>query len=93
MTQRTKDTLFAIALFATLGGMLFALLAAVSSYDEERQAAKTPLQRAEERCINKRAGSRPACWSEGDWQAFCKHTTICKPQYKQASNTAIKDND
>ena len=33
------------------------------------------------RCRSKVAGSRPSCWNEDDWHAFCQRVQ-CKPQEK-----------
>jgi hypothetical protein len=30
------------------------------------------------KCMSKSSGSKPQCWSEADWAAFCENTNICK---------------
>ena len=38
---------------------------------------ENPVDAAKDRCYSKVQGSRPACWSEGDWIEFCKRVE-CK---------------
>jgi hypothetical protein len=48
---------------------------------KERQqwAEENPVEAAKKDCVSKVRGSRPACWTEGDWIEFCKHVE-CKQQ-------------
>jgi len=43
----------------------------------EKNRVENPVQSAQDRCYSKISGSRPACWSEGDWIAFCERVQ-CK---------------
>lgn len=47
------------------------------------QETKTPEEKITHQlrmeCSSKVRGSRPHCWSEADWEAFCEHVE-CKPQ-------------
>ena len=44
-----------------------------SCQDElQREEAKNPVKAAKSRCYSKFSGSRPSCWSEGDWIVFCE---------------------
>ena len=48
------------------------------SWEERKQFAKdNPVEAAKENCHTRVRGSRPACWTEGDWIEFCKHVE-CK---------------
>ena len=38
---------------------------------------ENPVEAAKNRCYSKIQGSRPACWSEGDWIEYCKRVE-CK---------------
>ena len=46
--------------------------------DNRTPEEKTQSQ-IEARCRSKVSGSRPSCWNEHDWAAFCKHVQ-CKRQ-------------
>ena len=43
----------------------------------KKRAKEKPVEYAKERCYSKIRGSRPACWTEGDWIEFCKRVQ-CK---------------
>ena len=43
----------------------------------QKKAKENPVEFAKERCYSKIRGSRPACWSEGDWIEFGKYVE-CK---------------
>ena len=45
--------------------------------EREDWAKQNPVDSAKKNCISKVRGSRPACWTEGDWIEFCKHVE-CK---------------
>ena len=64
------------ALFlATLGGFV----SCANDDLEKRQqwAEQNPVEHAKEQCYSKAKGSRPACWSEGDWEVYCQRVQ-CK---------------
>jgi hypothetical protein len=37
-----------------------------------------PPYRKSVNCAEKKQGSRPACWNENDWQAYCQNTGNCR---------------
>lgn len=41
--------------------------------DRQQWAKENPVESAKSNCLSRVAGSRPACWSEGDWIEYCKH--------------------
>ena len=42
-------------------------------FKKRQQWAKdTPVEAAKNNCVSKVRGSRPACWSDGDWEVFCQ---------------------
>ena len=43
----------------------------------QKKAKENPVEYAKERCYSKIRGSRPACWTKGDWIEFCKYVE-CK---------------
>ena len=43
----------------------------------EKKRAENPVQSAQDQCFSKRSGSRPSCWSEGDWIVYCQRVQ-CK---------------
>ena len=46
--------------------------------EKRKQWAKDhPVEAAKEGCYSKVRGSRPACWSEGDWAIYCQRVQ-CK---------------
>ena len=61
--------------------LLFGFVHCTNASAEKRQkeAKENPVEYAKERCYSKIRGSRPACWTEGDWIEFCKHVE-CKRQ-------------
>jgi len=68
------------ALFGLASLTLYSFVVVGSSCIAERDkelAARSPLEAAQDQCFTKRAGSRPACWSSGDWEAYCQHVQ-CK---------------
>ena len=73
MTHNQQLTVLAIlsALFITW--MIW------STSTQEHQAYLAE-KRIENRCSNKVTGSRPYCWDELDWQAYCENTGVCVTQ-------------
>ena len=74
---------FTVCVMTALG-LSFFFLGFMSCLDntteKQRQWAKdNPVDSAKERCYSKIRGSRPACWSEGDWEVFCERVQ-CKQQ-------------
>ena len=49
----------------------------VDKKQRDEWARQNPVDDAKRHCITKTRGSRPACWTEGDWIEFCKHVE-CK---------------
>ncbi len=37
-----------------------------------------PAYQVDVNCAEKKAGSRPACWTTNDWQAYCSNTGSCR---------------
>ncbi len=68
-----------IALFGLVALTFYSFIATFSSCQAEIQEkrAENPVQSAQDRCYSKISGSRPSCWSEGDWIVFCQHVQ-CK---------------
>ena len=60
---------------------LFGMNECAESGKKERDqwVKDNPVDSAKERCYSKIRGSRPACWSEGDWKVFCERVQ-CKQQ-------------
>lgn len=58
------------------------LIALSWAYYMESKVTPQEKQLREERtrCISKSQGSRPACWTQRDWQEFCKHVQ-CKSSH------------
>tara|TARA_Y100001970_G_C14069108_1_gene768367 strand:+ start:33 stop:281 length:249 start_codon:yes stop_codon:yes gene_type:complete len=58
---------------------LFGIGNCINKDTEKRNQWKkdNPVDAAKSRCYSKIQGSRPACWSEGDWIEFCKRVE-CK---------------
>jgi hypothetical protein len=44
-------------------------------------AKQNPIKAAKDRCWTKNAGSRPACWTEADWEIYCQRVE-CKQTVK-----------
>jgi hypothetical protein len=44
----------------------------VSREERDQWAEQHPVEAAKNNCKSHVSGSRPACWSEGDWIEFCK---------------------
>lgn len=55
--------------------VLFSLLAIEGCTSEPEN--KPPYQE-NVNCAEKKAGSRPACWTSNDWQAYCSNTGSCR---------------
>ena len=70
-------TLCIVAALVLLG--LFGIGSCIDKDIEKRTQWKkeNPVEAAKARCYSKIQGSRPACWSEGDWIEFCKRVE-CK---------------
>ena len=71
---------FMICIVAALTLTILAGFVSCANDDlEKRQqwAEQNPVESAKDQCWSKVRGSRPACWSEGDWIEFCKHVE-CK---------------
>ena len=70
----------AAALFLS---MLAGFVSCANDDLEKRKQWKkqNPVQAAQERCGSKSAGSRPACWSDGDWEVYCQRVQ-CKTRSK-----------
>jgi hypothetical protein len=60
-----------------LGGFLSCL--DIEAEKQRQWEKENPVDSAKERCYSKIRGSRPACWSEGDWEVFCERVQ-CKQQ-------------
>ena len=58
---------------------LFGMGSCMNKDIEKRDQWKkdNPVEAAKDRCYSKIQGSRPACWSEGDWIEYCKRVE-CK---------------
>jgi hypothetical protein len=59
--------------------LLFGMFSCMSSDVKKRNQwiKENPTEAAQGRCYSKVSGSRPACWSEGDWKVFCERVQ-CK---------------
>ena len=76
----TMNTNLQIVVFwaATLFLILFLLVwvgecSSQIQEERDRMRAENPEQyNRENLCLSKVSGSRPACWNEGDWIAFCR---------------------
>ena len=80
--QEKMKEWFAICIVAAISlSMLGGFLSCLDmEAEKQRQWAKeNPVDSAKERCYSKISGSRPACWSEGDWKVFCERVQ-CKQQ-------------
>ena len=67
------------AAFTLLAFFGFIQCTEASVKQRQQEAKENPVEFAKERCYSKIRGSRPACWTEGDWIEFCKHVE-CKRQ-------------
>ena len=57
------------------------LILALSSCETKAQAEKTaslPTYQQGVNCAEKKQGSRPACWTSNDWDAYCVNTGNCR---------------
>lgn len=57
-----------------LGGFSYVIYSQETMTPEEKHT-----QSLRNQCSSKARGSRPHCWSEDDWKAFCEHIE-CKTQ-------------
>ena len=55
--------------------MIILLLACLTEPTEEQ----IELRRKQSKCISRSSGSKPECWDEKDWEAFCERVA-CKNQ-------------
>jgi len=79
ISNQTKDVMILISICTLLCLVLIGVSNCAQKNDRERKewVKKNPVEAAKERCYSKIRGSRPACWTEGDWIEFCKHVE-CK---------------
>lgn len=63
-------------IIGTIVVILFALSLKESLNNTEEEVRQQHLRN---QCSSKARGSRPYCWSEDDWKAFCEHVE-CKSQ-------------
>jgi len=70
-----------LALFALTIATLYSFVAVTSSCiaEQSKQRIENPIQSAKSSCMSKRSGSRPSCWTEGDWLVYCQRVQ-CKVQ-------------
>jgi hypothetical protein len=69
-----KDNLSVVC----IGIMLIAMAYLAYTKGEEHKANMTPEERLrQENCLPHAVRSRPSCWKEVDWKAFCAHVQ-CK---------------
>ncbi len=71
-----SEHILTTSIVALLGGFIFLLW---SGYQHEANMTPDEVEARKERsyCISKVRGSRPACWDERDWEAYCKYVE-CK---------------
>ena len=73
-----KEKVKIMAFWAGVTLCILFLLAWASDCSSELQSNRSLLKKnnpeaySRTLCNYKKAGSRPACWTEGDWIAFCK---------------------
>lgn len=65
----TSINFWAIVIFVIFG---------VALYIDQQNVSETKYHPQPTFCASKTSGSRPACWTQDDWNAFCDHTGICK---------------
>ncbi len=77
--ERTKEwfVICIMSAFVLLALFGFVQCTNASSEARKKEAKENPVEYAKERCYSKIRGSRPACWTEGDWIEFCKRVQ-CK---------------
>ena len=68
-----------IALFVLVIATIYSFVIVGSSCIDEqnKERPSNPVQSAQDRCYSKISGSRPSCWTEGDWIVFCQRVQ-CK---------------
>ena len=78
-----------IAFWAVVLLGVFFILAWASECNHAAQTKRNllkennPLEYAKSKCYSKVRGSSPACWSEGDWIAFCKRVQCLSIEEKE----------
>lgn len=70
MTENTITT--ALAIFI---GAVFTMLAVEGC---SKEPDNKPAYQENVNCAHKRDGSRPACWTQNDWTAYCSNTGNCR---------------
>jgi len=45
---------------------------------QAEQRSNQPTYQQGINCAEKKQGSRPACWTTNDWQAYCQNTGNCR---------------
>ena len=77
--ENTKEWLVICVIAALVLFSLFGFIQCTNEGAEQRkkEEKENPVEYAKERCYSKIRGSRPACWTEGDWIEFCKRVQ-CK---------------
>ena len=67
-----------IAAALLLAGISGVVSCANDDFEKRKQWAEhNPVDHAQDQCWSKVRGSRPACWSEGDWEIYCQRVQ-CK---------------
>lgn len=61
-----------------VGIFLFTILGFAIYSDVNKVAEQKVYNPHQTMCYSKTSGSRPACWTQDDWKAYCDNTGICK---------------
>ena len=87
ISDKTKDVMTIVGMCIFLCLVLFGINDCSQKDFQKRQEwrRQNPIDAAKERCSSKVRGSRPACWSEGDWAVFCE-----KVECKRSDSSLVK---
>ena len=79
INETMKEWMQMCVIAACLLSFLFGMYSCMDTQVEKNRkyAKENPIEHAKERCYSKVRGSRPACWTEADWQIFCERVE-CK---------------
>ena len=79
--ETMKEWMVMCVIAACVLAFLFGMYSCMDEQAKEhrKHAKENPIEHAKERCYSKIRGSRPACWSEGDWEVVCERVQ-CKQQ-------------